>query len=229
LKVTMRLITIRHGRPAWHSPRLISLAAFERLSAHYDDAHLSEEGARAVAALSGQLPQVPILSSDLPRAHETAEAIADGKRAIIVDPLFREVPNTRIARGLLGRLWAPADLWAFVRRCFWIIGAGECSEKPRAAWRRASRAGNEILRHGTRQRDVVLVSHGWFLTVLALNLRWRGLIERGPLLPRVGHGAMTVYHLRPVVLVRSVSERGKIRHPARPVAGSAGEGAYPAG
>jgi broad specificity phosphatase PhoE len=193
----MRFITIRHGRPAWHSPRLISLAEFEDLSVGYDAAHLSEDGTRAVATLARKLPKVPILSSDLPRARETAEAIADGKQAIAFDPLFREIPNTRIARGLLGKLWAPADMWAFVRRCFWIIGAGECPEKPRAAWGRASRATDEILRHGRRQGDVILVSHGWFLTVLALHLRWRGLIERGPILPRVGYGGMTLYHLRP--------------------------------
>jgi hypothetical protein len=56
---------------------------------------------------------------------------------------------------------------------------------------------DEILKQGERQKDVILVSHGWFLTVLALHLRWRGLIERGPLLPHVGYGGMTVYHLRP--------------------------------
>jgi broad specificity phosphatase PhoE len=171
------------------------------LSVEYDEAHLSEDGARAAAAIARQLPQVPILSSDLPRARETAEAIADGKRAIAIDPLFREVPNTRIARGLLGKLWAPADIWAFVRRCFWIIGAGDCSEKPREAWGRASKATDKILKQGKQQNDVILVSHGWFLTVLALHLRWRGLIERGPLLPRVGYGAMTLYHLRPMVNV----------------------------
>jgi hypothetical protein len=37
------------------------------------------------------------------------------------------------------------------------------------------------------------VSHGCFMIVLALCLRWRGLIDRGPLLPRVGYGAMTEY------------------------------------
>jgi broad specificity phosphatase PhoE len=217
----MRFIVIRHGRPAWHSPRLISLAAVERLSGGYDEAHLSEDGIQAAAALAGQLPKVPILSSDLPRARETAEAIADGNQVVVSDPLFREVPNTRIARGIFGRLWAPADLWAFIRRCFWIIGAGECPEKPREAWRRASRAADEILKRGRRQRDVILVSHGWFLTVLALNLRWRGLIERGPFLPRVGYGAMTLYHLRPVAHVRESARYGAVHYTADRAAGGA--------
>jgi broad specificity phosphatase PhoE len=67
---------------------------------------------------------------------------------------------------------------------------------PRDAWGRASRAADEILRQGDSREDVILVSHGWFLTVLVLYLRRRGLIARGPLLPRVGYGGMTVYHLR---------------------------------
>jgi broad specificity phosphatase PhoE len=192
----MRLIVVRHGRPAWHSPRLISLAGFERMSADYDAAHLSEDGTQAAAALAEQLPKVPILSSDLPRAQETAEAIADGRYPVALDPVFREVPNTRIGQGLLGRMWAPADLWAFVRRCFWIMGVGECAEKPRDAWNRASKATERILKQGRRQGAVILVSHGWFLTVLALHMRRQGLIERGPLLPRVGYGGMTLYHLR---------------------------------
>jgi broad specificity phosphatase PhoE len=217
----MRLIAIRHGRPAWHSPRLISLAEFERSSGDYDEAHLSEDGIRAAAALARELPKVPILSSDLPRARETAEAIAAGKQAIAFDPLFREIPNTRIARGLLGRLWAPAGLWAFVRRCSWIVGIGECSEKPREGWKRASRAADEILKRGKRQRDVILVSHGWFLTVLALNLRWRGLIERGPLLPRVGYGAVTLYHLRPVAHVQEPARYGAVHYTADRAAGGA--------
>jgi broad specificity phosphatase PhoE len=219
----MRFIAIRHGRPAWRSPRLISLAEFERLSADYDDTRLSEDGIQAVAALASKLPPVPILSSDLPRARETAEVIAAGKQAIMCHPLFREVPNARIARGPLGGLRAPPALWAFVRRCFWIIGAGECPEKPHAAWSRASRAANEILRQGRRQRDVILVSHGWFLTILALHLRWRGLIERGPLLPRVGYGGVTLYHLRPVAHVREGTRYSVVQYTADRVGGGAAD------
>jgi len=193
----MRLIMIRHARPEWRSSPLISLAKFERIAGGYDDAHLSAKGRIAVAALAERLPKAPILSSDLPRARETAEVIGGGDRTIVFDALFREVPNTRIGGGLLSRLLAPADVWAFIRRCYWIIGAGECPEKPRAAWRRAARATDSILERFEGYEALILVSHGWFLTMLALHLRRRRLIQRGPLLPRVSYGGMTVYHLQP--------------------------------
>jgi len=192
----MRLIVIRHGRPEWQSPLLLSLARFECLSAGYDAARLSGEGRRAIEALAKRLPPAFILSSDLPRARETAEIIGCGSKAIEFDALFREVPTPRIGMGLLGRLWAPAVIWALIRRCCWVLGIGEGTEKPRAAWSRTARATDKILKHFEREKDIILVSHGWFMVMLVLHLRWRRLIEHGPFLPRVGYGVITEYHLR---------------------------------
>lgn len=191
---TMRLIVIRHGRPEWQLPFMASLAQFEQLSAGYDAAGLSAVGRRAVETLAGRLPKTLILSSDLLRARETAEIIGRGE-VIDFDSIFREVPTSQIATNLLGRLWVPATIWALIKRCCWVLGIGECSEKPRAAWNRAAEATVKILKH-SGDESVILVSHGCFVVVLALYLRWRGLIDRGPLLPRVGYGAATEYLLR---------------------------------
>ena len=190
----MRLTVIRHGRPEWRLPFMISLAQFEHVSTGYDAAGLSAEGKRAIDALTKRLPKALILSSDLPRARETAEIIGRGEEAIDFDFIFREVPTSQIATNLLGRLWAPAAIWALIKRCCWVLGIGECPEKPRAAWSRAAEATVEILKHSGGE-SVILVSHGCFIVVLALYLRRRGLIDRGPLLPRVGYGAATEYLL----------------------------------
>lgn len=187
---------IRHGRPEWQYPFLISLSRFEDISVGYDAAHLSRDGMSAIDALAKRLPKALILSSDLPRAQETAEIIGRGSGTIQFAPVFREVQTPQIATHLLGRLWAPAALWALIRRCCWIVGIGQCSEWPRAAWNRAAKATNKILKHFETEADIILVSHGWFMVVLALHLRWRGLIERGPLIPKVGFGAMTEYRIR---------------------------------
>jgi broad specificity phosphatase PhoE len=190
----MRLIVIRHGRPEWQLPLMISLARYDRVSPGYDAAGLSVAGKRAVEVLAGRLPEGLILSSDLARARETAEIIARG-RPIAFDAVFREVPSSQIVTRVLGRLWAPAILWALIERCCWALGIGESEENPRAAWRRAARATDTILEHSDKE-IVILVSHGFFLTVLVLHLGRRGLIARGPHLPRVGYGAATEYHLR---------------------------------
>jgi broad specificity phosphatase PhoE len=191
----MRLTVIRHGRPEWRLPFMISLARFEHVSSGYDAAGLSVEGKRAIDALAGRLPKALILSSDLPRARDTAEIIGRGKGAIDFDAVFREVPTSRIATNLLGRLWAPAAMWSLIKRCCWVLGIGGCPEKPHAAWGRAAKAVAEVLKH-SGDESVILVSHGCFIAVLVLYLRWRGLIDRGPLLPRVGYGAATEYWLR---------------------------------
>ena len=190
----MRLVVIRHGRPEWHLPFVMSLAQYDRVSPGYDAAGLSAAGRRAIETLVGRLPSALILSSDLPRARETAETIACG-RAITFDAVFREVPSSQIATRFLGWLWAPSALWPPIERCCWFLGIGECAENPRSAWGRAARATDEILER-SEEETVILVSHGFFMTVLALYLRRRGLIGRGPLLPRVGYGAVTEYLLR---------------------------------
>jgi hypothetical protein len=54
----------------------------------------------------------------------------------------------------------------------------------------------KILKHFETEANIILVSHGWFMTMLALHLRRRELIERGPPLPKVGFGAKTEYRIR---------------------------------
>jgi len=187
---------IRHGRPEWRRPFCTSLSHFERASSGYDAARLSVEGAEAVQPLAQQWAKVFILSSDLPRARETAEIVRGRGRAIECASLFRELQAPRVASGLLGRLWAPTLVWSLVHWCCWILGIGDCPEKPRAAWNRAARAADKILEHFETEANVILVSHGWFMILLAIHLRWRGVIERGPLIPRTGFGALTEYLLR---------------------------------
>ncbi len=193
----MRLIVIRHGRPEWRLPRLISLFQFERALIDYDHAHLSREGINATAALITRLPKALILSSDLPRAQETAEIIArESKATIKCDSLFRELLAPSIGKEVVGRLCAPPVIWSLVHWCCWVAGIGECLEGPRAAWSRAAKAANTILTCFDAEEDVILVSHGWFIILLTQYLRWHKLIERGPFLPRASYGAMTEYLLR---------------------------------
>jgi hypothetical protein len=59
----MRLILIRHGRPEWHLPFLISLSQFEHVSAGYDAAHLSSEGKRAIGTLYGAATEYHLRTS----------------------------------------------------------------------------------------------------------------------------------------------------------------------
>jgi broad specificity phosphatase PhoE len=193
----MHLIIIRHGHPDWQRPFFLSLSEFERLTLEYDTAGLSAKGAKAVSETARQLPEAFILSSDLPRAQETAEIVSCRHNAPIeFNPVFRELRAPRVAVGLLARLWAPAFIWALVHWCSWVSGIGERPEKPRAAWRRAAQAANEILKRFETEDTIILVSHGWFIILLTVYLRRRRLIQRGPIIPKTGLGAVTCYTLQ---------------------------------
>jgi broad specificity phosphatase PhoE len=193
----MQLILIRHGRPDWRLPRLVSLAEYQHGLLTYDTAHLSTDGIRAIEVLAPQLPQAPILSSDLIRARETADIIGHDTVCVQFDSAFRELQAPTLRAHWLGGVRLPPALWSLVHWDCWLFGVGEQSETPHAAWRRAKRA-TDLIRVAFGKADtLILVSHGWFITLLTLYLRKRGLIRHGPLVPDVRHfGGMTEYQFR---------------------------------
>ncbi len=193
----MRLILVRHGRPDWQHYFFTSLSQHEYLVVCYDAAQLSKEGAEAIGDLTQQLPRAMILSSDLPRARETAEILGTQNGMIIhFDSLFREVKAPYIAIGSLGKLWGPSILWILLRSGCWFAGIGDYPESPYQAWVRAGNAVRKILKYFETEKTIILVSHGWFITLIAFYLRRHRLIDQGPLVPNVGFGSVTECFLR---------------------------------
>jgi broad specificity phosphatase PhoE len=191
------LIILRHGRPEWQLPHFISLAQYRQGIVAYDAAHLSEAGMRSIEALAARLPEAVVLSSDLLRARETAEIIRRGTATIKFDAVFRELQAPTIGTRFLGRVRLPLTIWSLIHWGCWLVGIGEYSEGPRAAWRRAGEATTRILSFFREEETIILVSHGWFITLLTLYLRKHGLIERGSFIPKVSHfGGLTEYRLR---------------------------------
>ena len=188
----MRLILVRHGQPDWQTPRCISLSQFRQRSIAYDATHLSEKGSNAIQALVAGLPRAAILSSDLLRARETAEILGRGTAAIRFDPLLRELQAPGIASCFLDELRVPPIIWSLIHWCCWLVGIGQFSEGPRAAWHRAARATEKILSFESDD-TLVVVSHGWFMLLLTVYLRKCGIVERGPLIPQVSFGGVTHY------------------------------------
>ena len=79
------ILLIRHGETAWNAER--------RLQGHLD-IPLNEEGERQAALLAGALAAEPIdvlIASDLRRARQTAQAVADLRGlALDIEPALRE-------------------------------------------------------------------------------------------------------------------------------------------
>ncbi len=191
----MHLILIRHGQPDWQTPRCISLSQFRQRTTAYDATHLSQPGIGAIISLAARLPEAPILSSDLSRARETAEILGCGTATIEFDPLFRELQAPVIAGCSFDDLRVPPIIWSLAHWCCWLVGIGQFSEGPRAAWKRAAEAVEKILSFEDRG-TLIVVSHGWFICLLTIYLRSHGLIACGPFVPQLSFGGVTHYWVK---------------------------------
>jgi probable phosphoglycerate mutase len=158
---TSNIILIRHGETAWNAER--------RLQGHLD-IPLNAEGERQAALLAAALASETIdlvVSSDLSRARQTAQAVADARgMAVQVDPRLRE----RCYGGFEGLLYSeiearfPAEFAAWQAR---DVDAELPPGKHRGETFRAffARATGAILAWGEAHpgQTLALVAHGGVL------------------------------------------------------------------
>ncbi|WP_036172763.1 histidine phosphatase family protein [Massilia sp. 9096] len=158
---TSNIILIRHGETAWNAER--------RLQGHLD-IPLNPEGQRQAALLAAALANEPIdlvVSSDLARARQTAQAVADALgMAVQVDAQLRE----RCYGGFEGLLYSeiearfPAEFAAWQARDVdaELPPGKNTGETFRAFYARATGA---ILAWGAanRGKTLALVAHGGVL------------------------------------------------------------------
>jgi broad specificity phosphatase PhoE len=161
---TTRLWLVRHGQSTWNAEGRIQGQSGEGLSA------MGRRQARAVAAwLADTLGHALVVSSDLPRARETAEPVATALGAdLSVDRALRERSFGRWEGRLVADLEEESsDLWRQWARGVDVVAraGGESGEQMSArvtpALRGHARRGREA------GRDVVVVSHGGVI--------WHGL------------------------------------------------------
>lgn len=206
------ILLIRHGETAWNAEK--------RLQGHLDIA-LNAEGERQAALLGAALAAEPvdhIISSDLQRARQTAEAIARARGAQVgIDPALRE----RCYGGFEGLLYSeiaarfPLEFAAWqARDVDGVLPPGaNRGESFREFFERARGA---IMAHAAahRGKTIALVAHGGVLecayrAALGLSLETprdfkvlnasvnRFVVEEGAL-RLLSWGEIT--HLQPVVL-----------------------------
>lgn len=115
-----------------------------------------------------------VLSSDLPRAMETAAALRrDGASETL--PLFVEAPLPAPPTPLL-RLKPKS--WGVVSRTFWVLGYAPQVESHRKAWARAHDAARLLIDRAREDGSVLLCAHGYFNWMIDKRLRrsgWRRL------------------------------------------------------
>lgn len=175
----MRLLLVRHGETALNAARVLQPA----------DTPLSPRGREQALALAQRLAPEPIAaiwSSDLPRAWQTAEALAAG-RAIVAEPLLQE----RNFGDLRGRRYDDLGFDPLTG-----VDAPPGGESLAAFEARADRALERALQAAAALPGaLLLVSHG---LVIGSLLGRRIALPAGTARPaRIGNTALSVIELGP--------------------------------
>lgn len=186
---------MRHGRPdVLPNPLLMTGMEFNQYLHRYDLAGLSHNERERLTTLYQGYP-VPdlVISSDLPRAQETAVLFGRGAKHI-VDPLFREIPIEvpNAATWFLTHRW-PSEFWWSYLRSSWFFNIPPEGQK--LSTQRSLTAITEIARHQGSARRLAVVSHSGFLLVAVHQMMRQHLIE-GRRLPHIKFGQPTHYRWR---------------------------------
>ncbi|MBX7056902.1 MAG: histidine phosphatase family protein [Leptospirales bacterium] len=195
-----RIICVRHGKPTVRYGRSLwqwtAAAELNALFDAYDRAGLEADWNRR--RLPGKISAYA-LSSDLPRAMQTAELYsgvnADG---IESSALLREAPLARLPMRWRG----PLAAMLAVSRFGWYSGWLRCTETRRQTLLRARHAADLVVARVIEQGEVAVYSHGFFLWLLGAELRRRGwdspkrgryrYLEQAEFRPRAGEEGLAL-------------------------------------
>ena len=171
----IRIILVRHGRPAISTAHRTSHRGFRDYIDAYEAAGLDPESAppEELQDLVGELTAV--FTSDKPRSQDSARALAPNAE-LIADPLFVEAPLASPRIPLL-RMSVPS--WAVMARILWHAGYHPEIEDYRRAKQRAVEAADILMARAREDGVAALVAHGYFNAIIGRELRRRDFRKSG--------------------------------------------------
>ncbi len=165
----MRIVLVRHGRPAMGRSRWIGHAAFARFIDDYQAAGIESDPPPAeLLELVGRAPKV--FASDLKRSVDSAMTLLP-KADLVSTPIFTEAP---LASPRVPALKMKAPAWAVMARVAWHGGFKPGIESYRQSKLRARLAAPVLIDEAERSGLAVLVAHGYFNAILGRTLRLHG-------------------------------------------------------
>jgi broad specificity phosphatase PhoE len=187
--VSMRIVLIRHGRPAIATNPRTNHAEFRTYIDAYEAAGLDPASAPPEELQDLVKELGAIYTSDRPRSTGSAKALASNAE-LIADPLFGEAPLASPRIPLL-RMKVPA--WAVVARILWHAGYHPEIENYRKAKHRAAEAADILIKRASAEGATALVAHGYFNLMIGRELRHRGFRKSGA--HRVKYWNAVIYEL----------------------------------
>jgi broad specificity phosphatase PhoE len=171
----MRIVLIRHGRPAIAVNPRTSHSGFRSYIDAYEAAGLDPKSAPP-EEIQDLVKEVNAIHTSIkPRATDSAKALAPHAE-LISDPLFAEAP---LASPRIPLLRMKVPKWAVVARLLWHAGYHPEIEDYRKAKHRAARAADILMQRAGAEGVSALVAHGYFNAMIGRELRRRGFRKSG--------------------------------------------------
>ncbi len=173
------IVLARHGEPALSRDVKLSARQYRDWWALYEaggilDGQSPPGHLKAAAGRAGI-----ILTSTRRRSIETARALAEG-RVMTHDEMFVEAPLPPPPWPDFIRL-SPRT-WGVISRISWWLGGHGGQETRPDAQKRAKAAALQLHELASRGEDVLVVAHGFFNSMIGMELRrlgWRSIKGRG--------------------------------------------------
>jgi len=172
----VRIILVRHGRPAIALKPRTGHHGFRRYIDAYQDAGLDPQSAPPEELLDLVKGLNSVFTSFSPRAQDSARTLLP-EAELIADPLFAEAP---LAAPRIPLIRMKVPVWAVMARIMWHAGYHPEIENYRRAKARAVAAADILLeRAAANDGEAVLVAHGYFNAMIGRVLRKRGFARTG--------------------------------------------------
>jgi broad specificity phosphatase PhoE len=172
----LRIVLVRHGRPAIETSPRTSHDGFRRYIDEYQEAGLDPMSAPPEELLDLVKGLNAVHTSDAPRANDSARTLLP-EAELIADPLFAEAP---LAAPRIPLLRMKVPLWAVMARIMWHAGYHPEIENYRRAKSRANQAADILVGRALSNEGIaVLVAHGYFNAMIGRILRKRGFRRTG--------------------------------------------------
>lgn len=159
----MRITLIRHGKVDMDWKKKYTSAEYDAAWAQYDECDILPVTKRL------SLPEdVKVYVTPMKRTHQTAEQFLGIKEYTVIDDLANEVPLRAYKDShRRRRLW----YMNFRGRAQWWLPNHRQEERRHQTYARAQQLLNRLEQE---DRDVVLVSHGFFIRAMAIVLKKNG-------------------------------------------------------
>ncbi len=171
----LRIILIRHGRPAIELSPRTSHAGFRTYIDAYEEAGLDPESLPPIELRDLVRELSEVFTSARPRASESAAVLAPHAE-LIVDPLFAEAP---LAAPKIPLVKMTVQKWAVVARVLWHAGFHPGIENYVRSRKRARDAANILMTRAAKDGASALIAHGYFNFLIGRELKRRGLRQTG--------------------------------------------------